>query len=135
MRDMSFRGDYKPPKSNPNIQQQQPYKPQQPRGNPKSYQTRNYRQGNPQNNKRPWRQYGSNPNQQQSNPTQNTTPQRQNHNHNQPQINALLAQIQCDVEANPHANQHLITNLRNLASMMPQTNTDPDNTDTGHHPR
>ena len=135
MRDMPFRGDYKPPKANPNIQQSPSNNPQQPRGNPKSYTTRNYRQGNPQNNKNPWRQYGSNPNQQQqSNPTRNETPQRRNHNHNQPQINALLAQIQSDVEADPHSKQNLITNLRNLASMMP-TDLDPDTTDTGHHPR
>ena len=133
MRQMPFRGDYKPPKADPKIEPQQPSKPEPSRGNPKSFQTRNYRSGNPQN---AWRKYGSNPiSSSQSNPTRNATSQRRNPNPYQPQINALLAQIQSDVDQNPHSDPSLISNLRNLASMMPDTNMDPDDSDTGHHPR
>ena len=133
MRQMPFRGDYKPPKTDPKIDPPQPSKPEPSRGNPKSFQTRNYRAGKQQN---PWRQYGSNPtHSSQSNPTRNATSQRRNPNSHQPQINAPLAQIQSDVEQNPYSDPSLLSNLRDLASMMPNTNTDPDNTDTGHHPR
>ena len=128
---MPFRGDHKPPKSNPTIRPQQP---RQPRNNPNTFRTRNYR-GGQQQGTNSWPTYPSTHIQSpQQNPMRNVTPQRQNPNHNQPQINALLAQITADAQQDSHTNPSIITNLQQLATMM-ASNNNPDNTNTGHHHR
>ena len=127
---MPFRGDYNAPKSppvrQPNAPQPRPpYRP--PPRNPNNFHTKN-RRGNPtpQRQRNQWSKYPSNPTPH-SNPN-NATPQRPNPN--QPQIHALLAQIESAASQDSHINQDLLTNIQSLASMI-----NPDNPATGYDPQ
>ena len=129
---MPFRGDYNAPKSppvrQPNAPQPRtPYRP--PPKNPNNFRPRNGR-GNPppQRQRNQWSRYPSNPSPH-NNPN-NATPQRPNSNPNQPQIHALMAQIQSAAAQDSHINQDLLTNIQSLASMI-----HPDNVASGYDPQ
>ena len=129
LKQMPYRGDYKPPKSSSKPSKQ----PYNPRPSPSKYQPRNPRQFHTKNaprgqggNNSSWMKYPT-----QSNPPQyNPNPAPQSNPNSQPQIHALLAKIQANVAMDPHTDPTIIQDLQSLTSMV-----DPNNGSSGHDPQ
>ena len=145
---MPYRGDYNKPS---NQQYKAPYRPRRPpRKNPRSFPTKNnprapQRPNNPNN---PWPTYPRNTSNRPPSNTSYTNTSSTNNSYNnpirrpqphpnpnpnpnqQPQINALLAQLQATAEQDTHIDPSILQQINTISSLI-----NPDNSASGHHPQ